>query len=316
MKLFFYCCCFLCCSIGVVGQKKPDLTGDWLLPAFEGLPLPLLEMRLEMFLEDYYVGSLEGGKEPLSLYKIKRVATPRALFLDLTKLGKQKPGHHFWQVVEVWEDSVRVAFLYNEGMELGAQDRMDKEGQLAVLDTTAIDFALNYGVLKATYNEEGERTVFSTPKRVVYLKDNPALFVYLVQKYGQQSFSRKSYATFYRWNYFTWDKVNALKSKDIIKMTYLDRREVKAIFATASIDSLLFFEKSIATKEKVEEQKKKLSSYHLTPAHAFSFMKGTNYLILHFKNGERIKVQTDHSGHGWYEVSNDRWYYQERNLTW
>lgn len=297
-------------------QNDINFTGDWLLPFMKETLIPLQVFKLEPFSEETYVGALESEIYPISLYKVRVFKVKGKLFLDMIELNKEQENqHYFWAVQKVFEDSAQVSLYANFPIDLGNKDIINKNGQVLRIDTTKIDFDLIYSESSNEYiAKENTWKAPSNLRRVVFFAQNPLLFEYLIQKYKHRIKGRLF--TYYRWSFFTWDKVNTLKSKDIISITRLDRHKVFSIFETATIEELMPFK----VKEKSAEEIKKvalfLDNYHLVRANSVSFMKSPSFWIVSFKDGRKIKVKTNLRRKGLYDATNKKLYSTEQQIYW
>lgn len=307
---------FLLLSSTSFAQNDLDITGDWLLPFMKETLIPFQVFKLEQFSEGTYVGSLESKIYPISLYKVRTFKVNEKLFLDIIELGgAQEDRHYFWAVQKVFEDSAQVSLYANFPIDLGNKDIINKNGQVVRIDTTKIDFDLVYSESSNEYiAKENTWKAPSNLRRVVFSAQNPLLFEYLIQKYKHRIKSRSF--TYYRWSFFTWDKVNTLKSKDIVSITRLDRHKVFSIFETATIEELMPFKVGEKSADVIKAITLLFNNYHLVRANSVSFMKSPRFWIVSFKDGSHIKVKTNLRGKGLYDATNKKLYSTEQQIYW
>jgi hypothetical protein len=313
MKTLFL---FLLFSYTALSQTDLEITGDWLLPQKGEVAYPLHVFKIEPFSPPYYIGAFEAKDYALTLYKVRTFKVKRTLFLDITELNKEQDKHHyFWSIQKMFKDSVNLTFFINSPINVGSKDIISK-GVLLTIDTSKINFDLVYSVSDMEYiAAENLWKSPSTKRQVLFLAQNPRLFEYLIRKYRNKI--KGASLTYYRWSYFTWDKVNPLKSKDIVSITRLKRSEVHSIFETAAIDDLMPFKRgAIVEAEKTQKICSLLNQYHLVRDNSIGFEKAPNFWIIEFKDGSRIKVKTNLWERGLYDATNKKLYSSPERIPW
>lgn len=319
--IFLFLLLFL--SYKAFAQEKLNITGDWVLPDFnksDSLSMPFEIVKLEHFSGQDYVALVEGQGYRPYLYKVRKFEINSNIFFDAVWLSDEfnankTPYHYYWYLRHYSEDSVQMCLLDNFSINLSNENIFDSTGIISTIDTTKIDFKLIYyesPYPNFDYIKEGDnwKVVPKNKEKSVCTAQNPALFEYLIQKYWTQIKNRLFSQTHYRWEYFTWDKVNALKSKDILSITRLDRHLVYDIFKTAPIDSLLKFKQSERNPAQISSQ---LNDYHLLRDNSVWFNDVPNFWIFVLKDGSRIKVKTNLKERGLYDVTNDRLYHRKES---
>lgn len=322
--IFLFFLLFL--SSKAFAQEKLNITGDWVLPDFnksDSLSMPFEIVKLEHFSGQDYVALVEGQGSRPSLYKVRKFEINGNIFFDAVWLSDElnankTPYHYYWHLRHCSEDSIQICLIANFLINLSNENIFDSTGLISTIDTTKIDFKLiyyespypNFGYMK-----EGDNWKFApkNKEKSVCTAQNPALVEYLIQKYWSQIKNRLFSQTHYRWRYFTWDKVNTLKSKDILSVTRLDRYLVNDIFETAAIDSLLKFKQSEKDPIKIISQ---LNNYHLVREPFVFFNDTPSFWIFVFKDGSRIKVKTNLRERELLDVTHNKLYYYEESKSW
>jgi hypothetical protein len=307
---------FLLLSYTAFAQNDLDITGDWILSSTHQTLTPIQTFKLEHFSKEYYIGALEYGIAHLSLYKIRTFKVRGKLFLDLIELNKEQNNpHYFWSVQKVFKDSANVSLLINFPIDLGNKDIINRHGQVLMIDTSKIDFELTYSQSDTEYiAKENTWKSPSKARKVVLYFQNPLLFEYLIRKYKDKIKGRPF--TYYRWSFFTWDKVNTLKSKDIVSIPRLDKRKVFSIFETATPEDLIQFKVGEKSTAQIKAIGLQLNNYHLIRANSIDFVKSPSFWIVSFKDGRKIKVKTNIMGRRLYDATNKKLYSSEERNYW
>lgn len=313
MKTFLF---FLLLSYTAFAQNNLDITGDWILPSTQEPLTPIQTFKLEHFSEEYYTGALEYGISHLSLYKVRTLQIKGKLFLDLVELNKEQNNpHYFWSVQNIFKDSANVSLLTNFPIDLGNKDIINRHGHVLMIDTSKIDFELTYSESNTEYIvKENTWKSPSKVRKVVFYFQNPLLFEYLIRKYKHKIKGRS--LTYYRWAFFIWDKVNTLKSKDIVSITRLDKRKVFSIFESASPEDLMQFKVGEKSTEEIKTISLRLNNYHLIRTNFIDFVKSPSFWIVSFKDDSKIKIKTSIMGKGLYDATNKKLYYSKERNYW
>lgn len=307
---------FLLLSYTSFAQNNLEITGDWILAYTQETPIPIQISKLEPFSDGYYIGAIESKFHQLILYKVRTFKVKEKLFLDIVELDEErKKYHYFWSPQEIFKDSTIVSLYTNSLIDLGTEDIISPHGKVLMIDTSKIMFDLVYSESDKEYieKEDGSKPT-SKFKKVVSCSLNPLLFEYLIRKYEDKMKGRS--LTYYRWSFFSWDKMNPLKSKDITSITRLDGKKVASIFEMAHPLDLIEFKARVRPTDQLKKVRSFFSNYHLVRANSIHFLKETKFWLISFKDGSLIKVKTTNGQKGLYDATNKKLYANEELGLW
>ncbi|BDS11210.1 hypothetical protein [Aureispira anguillae] len=293
-------------------QSKLKISGDWiLLPPDRFVHSKELSqiVKIEQFMDQYYIVAVEGDDYPLSLHRAQKFTINEDLFFEVKALKDGNSKKHYFYWLENWtQDTLNLSLLISTPIELGDEDVI-KNGNLLKVDSNKITFDLIYSESDLAYTEKDNTWSSSfISRRVILWEKNPKLFKYIMKVYGKKIVKIGLKQTYCRWSYLKWDKVNLLKSKEVTTVIRLDR-SVHHIFETASINELLKFKKG---EESPPKKDLLLNNYHLVRANSVGFRKVPNF----FKNGSKIKVKTNLWNRGLYDATHKKLYYSEAPPEW